>query len=478
MTGPSSPQAPWFITALPTGRAEQPAVLQDRQQGAQRGRAERDGDGDLGVDQAGQPDQEDERPGRSRSRAPQVTRPGDRTGRSARPARSRSRPAGTASPRPSSRRRPIASSVGARPRPKGPITIAGDQQDHHLGHQLAAGSARPAEGRSRRTGRSTAARRTTTPRQPPRVPAGARSPTPRAVPDPGVFTLKSSISASPESADGGAGAAMVNVPDFDTLYRADPDPWGVASSFYERRKLRSCSPPSSPSATDISGTGTGRTPVDARPMTTNSSSCCRDQARGLVDRPERPRRDTECPEPPVADPGALGAAARLPTPRARPSELRARDRLGSPARRTGRSLSWSALVEGLLQVGVTDIPLGRLVEGHVDALRILGQAGSSLDPTTGTASGPPGPPAPASRPSPRATLRLNGTIRFASGAGSARPRPGAGLVGSGDPPAGGSGRRTGCRWTGATGTPRRCGSASRTRSPVTDLVVRDRRRGR
>jgi SAM-dependent methyltransferase len=29
---------------------------------------------------------------------------------------------------------------------------------------------------------------------------------------------------------------MVNVPDFDTLYRADPDPWQVASSFYEQRK--------------------------------------------------------------------------------------------------------------------------------------------------------------------------------------------------------------------------------------------------
>jgi hypothetical protein len=30
---------------------------------------------------------------------------------------------------------------------------------------------------------------------------------------------------------------MVDVPDFDALYRADPDPWRVASSFYERRKL-------------------------------------------------------------------------------------------------------------------------------------------------------------------------------------------------------------------------------------------------
>ncbi len=29
---------------------------------------------------------------------------------------------------------------------------------------------------------------------------------------------------------------MVNVPDFDTLYRDDPDPWRVASSFYEQRK--------------------------------------------------------------------------------------------------------------------------------------------------------------------------------------------------------------------------------------------------
>ncbi|HEU5485784.1 MAG TPA: class I SAM-dependent methyltransferase [Microlunatus sp.] len=30
---------------------------------------------------------------------------------------------------------------------------------------------------------------------------------------------------------------MVDVPDFDALYRDDPDPWRVASSFYERRKL-------------------------------------------------------------------------------------------------------------------------------------------------------------------------------------------------------------------------------------------------
>ena len=30
---------------------------------------------------------------------------------------------------------------------------------------------------------------------------------------------------------------MVNVPDFDALYEADPDPFRVRSSFYEQRKL-------------------------------------------------------------------------------------------------------------------------------------------------------------------------------------------------------------------------------------------------
>lgn len=30
---------------------------------------------------------------------------------------------------------------------------------------------------------------------------------------------------------------MIKVPDFDALYGANPDPWAVSSSFYERRKL-------------------------------------------------------------------------------------------------------------------------------------------------------------------------------------------------------------------------------------------------
>jgi hypothetical protein len=30
---------------------------------------------------------------------------------------------------------------------------------------------------------------------------------------------------------------MIDLPDFDALYRGDPDPWKVRSSFYEQRKL-------------------------------------------------------------------------------------------------------------------------------------------------------------------------------------------------------------------------------------------------
>lgn len=30
---------------------------------------------------------------------------------------------------------------------------------------------------------------------------------------------------------------MIDIPDFDALYRRDPDPWKVHSSFYEQRKL-------------------------------------------------------------------------------------------------------------------------------------------------------------------------------------------------------------------------------------------------
>lgn len=71
-----------------------------------------------------------------------------------------------------------------------------------------------------------------------------------------------------------------------------------------------------------------------------------------------------------------------------------------------------------MRVGRTDIPLGRLVEGHVDALRILAQAGS--DPRPGVRYG-----VWASRSagtgvaavSDGEEVRLDETIRFAPGAG-------------------------------------------------------------
>lgn len=82
------------------------------------------------------------------------------------------------------------------------------------------------------------------------------------------------------------------------------------------------------------------------------------------------------------------------------------------------ALSWSELVEGLLAVGLADIPLGRLVEGHVDALRILGQANVRPRPRARYgvwASRSAGTGVTAVAADDR--LRLDGTIRFASGAG-------------------------------------------------------------
>ena len=82
--------------------------------------------------------------------------------------------------------------------------------------------------------------------------------------------------------------------------------------------------------------------------------------------------------------------------------------------------SWSELVEDLLALGRTDIPLSRLAEGHIDAHRIIAQAGAR--PVPGALYG-----VWASRSQQtgiRATqteagggLRLDGTLRFASGAG-------------------------------------------------------------
>lgn len=91
---------------------------------------------------------------------------------------------------------------------------------------------------------------------------------------------------------------------------------------------------------------------------------------------------------------------------------------GLVAGRDWAGLSWGQLIEELLAVGRTDVGLARLAEGHVDGCRILDQAGRAPHP--GALYG-----VWASR-SRRTGLgaaetstgfRLDGTLRFASGAG-------------------------------------------------------------
>lgn len=88
------------------------------------------------------------------------------------------------------------------------------------------------------------------------------------------------------------------------------------------------------------------------------------------------------------------------------------------ADRDWAALGWAELIDGLLALGRTDVPLSRLAEGHIDALRVLEQAGHV--PHQGALYG-----VWASR-SQRTGLRarrqagrlvLDGSIRFASGAG-------------------------------------------------------------
>lgn len=82
------------------------------------------------------------------------------------------------------------------------------------------------------------------------------------------------------------------------------------------------------------------------------------------------------------------------------------------------SLTWPDVVEELIALGRTDIPLARLGEGHVDALRILDQAGAvpvpgalygvwaSRSARTGLGAVEEGD-----------TFVVHGTLRFASGSG-------------------------------------------------------------
>jgi hypothetical protein len=92
---------------------------------------------------------------------------------------------------------------------------------------------------------------------------------------------------------------------------------------------------------------------------------------------------------------------------------------GLVAERDWATLSWSELVEDLLVLGRTDIPLSRLAEGHIDALRILAQAGSGpvKDALYGVWASRSQQTGIRAQPETGGGLRLDGTLRFASGAG-------------------------------------------------------------
>jgi len=81
-------------------------------------------------------------------------------------------------------------------------------------------------------------------------------------------------------------------------------------------------------------------------------------------------------------------------------------------------VSWSELVEALLALGRTDIGLGRLGEGHIDAARIAGQADHALAPLAiyGVWASRSGDTGVQCRRTAGGLL-LDGTLKFASGAG-------------------------------------------------------------
>lgn len=80
--------------------------------------------------------------------------------------------------------------------------------------------------------------------------------------------------------------------------------------------------------------------------------------------------------------------------------------------------TWTDFLEGLMRLGATDVVLGRLTEGHLDALRILGEAGREPVPCQAYgvwASRSQGTGIHAERVD--GGWVLDGTLRFASGTG-------------------------------------------------------------
>ena len=101
------------------------------------------------------------------------------------------------------------------------------------------------------------------------------------------------------------------------------------------------------------------------------------------------------------------------------SAVGVRDQLRQWSRNCGPADgSWTTLIRTLLAAGRADVPLVRLFEGHVDALRILDQAGRApiADALYGVWASRSQRTGVAAQPSDD-QLVLDGTIRFASGAG-------------------------------------------------------------
>lgn len=123
----------------------------------------------------------------------------------------------------------------------------------------------------------------------------------------------------------------------------------------------------------------------------------------------------------IIDPGTLPSAQPLPAGYHR--HFPDRDALRGAVRQLvagpdWAALTWSELMEALLGLGRTDIGLARLVEGHLDAVRIAAQAGAEVEPGAlygvwASRSGATGVRAEMAG----SELILNGTLRFASGAG-------------------------------------------------------------
>ncbi len=119
--------------------------------------------------------------------------------------------------------------------------------------------------------------------------------------------------------------------------------------------------------------------------------------------------------------GSPPAATLLPGyDRHHPSPASLREQLDAlAASRPWARLSWAELIDALLAVGRADVPLARLFEGHVDAIRILDQAGREPAPDAryGVWASRSQQTGVRARRIAAGRLLLDGTIKFASGAG-------------------------------------------------------------